>query len=411
MSESAFSSFNDALEQSGAGASLEYLKQHFLQQEDYHKLFEILKMQVRKDLKLPVVFDPGNEKELADEVNRKLEDDMMDACREVGKHLFRAGRPEEGWMYLQPVGDRAFAKQLLSEVPLNEETQDAIVEIGLGQGVDPGYGFRLMLEQHGVCNAITTIDVKTGHGEFDQKSLGEVCVVLLEHFYQDIVGKVLLDVAEREGQAEETAREKVEEKAEKQPDVSLGELLNRHKWIVTETGHHVDATHLSSVVRLSRNVSLPQHWAMARDLAQYGIRLPADFQYPGDVPFESTFADHLVWFAGLLGESETDVQTAIEFFDAKSNSCHELDVPAVVETLVAFLVKVNRREEGLEVALDRLAGKFEPVGIAPGLFEIATTPELRQRLSQFFKEQDDLLGYAVCSLASDPSDSSDSSNE
>ena len=96
MPESPFSSFNAALEQSGTGASLEYLKEHFLQQRDYHKLFEILKMQVRKDLDLPVVFDPEKEKKLSQEVNQKLEDGMMRACREVGQHLFRAGRPDEG---------------------------------------------------------------------------------------------------------------------------------------------------------------------------------------------------------------------------------------------------------------------------------------------------------------------------
>ena len=392
MSDSAFSSFNDALEQSGTGASLEYLKEYFLQQRDYHKLFEILKMRARQDLDLPVVFDPEKEKELSEEVKRKLEDGMMDACREVGQFLFRAGRPEEGWMYLQPVGDRVLAKQLLQEVPLNEETQAAIVEIGLGQGVDPEYGFRLMLEEHGVCDAITTIDMKIGHGELDQKSLTEVCVLLLEYFYRDIIDKVLVDVAARMGQSEEKAADPTE--------VSLGELLNHHPWIVTETGHHVDATHLSSVVRLSRHVSLPKHWEMARDLTQYGLRLPADFQYPGEVPFESTFADHLVWFKGLLGESEADVQVVIDFLSTKSQSCHELDMPIVVETLVSFLVKVNRPAEALEVALKELAGKFEPLGVAPGTFEIATTPKLRARLSQFFEEKGDLLGYAVCSLAS-----------
>ena len=167
---------------------------------------------------------------------------------------------------------------------------------------------------------------------------------------------------------------------------------------MTETGCHVDATHLSSVVRLSRNVSLPQHWEMARDLTRYGIRLPDDFQYPGEVPFESTFADHLVWFKGLLGESEIDVQDAIDSLNAKSKNCHELDVPVVVETLVAFLFKSQRPAEALEVALEKLAGRFEPVGVAPGLFEIASTPELRKRLSRFFEEKGDLLGYAVCSL-------------
>jgi len=386
MSESAFSSFDDALEQSGTGASLKYLKDYFLQQKDYHKLFEILKMQARKDLDLPVVFDSEKEKELPEEINRKLEDGMMNACREVGQHLFRAGRPEEGWMYLRPVGDRALTKQLLHEVPLNEENHAAVVEIAFGQGIDPEYGFRQIIEVYGVCDAINTIDMKIRQGEFDQKSLKEVCVVLLEHFYQYIIDKVWSDVAQREEETEQSG-------------VSLGELLDRHQWIVTETGHHVDATHLSSVVRLSRNVSLPQYWEMARDLTQYGLRLPEDFQYPGDVPFESTFADHLVWFKGLLGESESDVQNAIEFFNTKSKSCHEVEVAMVVETQVAFLVKANRRGEALEVALEKLAGKSDPMGVAPGLFEIATTPELRQRLSQFFEEKGDLLGYAVCSLA------------
>ena len=144
---------------------------------------------------------------------------------------------------------------------------------------------------------------------------------------------------------------------------------------------------------------------MARDLTQYGLRLSEDFQYPGEVPFESTFADHLVWFTGLLGsletELETDVQAVVEFLNTKSQSCHELDVPMVIETLVAFLVKANRPTEALKVALEQLAGKFEPLGVAPGPFEIATTPELRERLRQFFEEKGDLLGYAVCSLSSE----------
>ncbi len=392
MSESNFSRFNDTLEQSGAGASLDYLQQYFRAREDYHKLFEILKMQARQRLGLPVVFDPENERQLPEDLGRDLEEALMDACRVVGQHLFHAGRPDEGWMYLQPVGDRVLAKTLLHEVPLNEETRPAIVEIALGHGVDPAYGFRLMLEQHGVCNAITTIDVKTGQGELDKKSLEEVCVVLLEHFYQDLTRKVLGDVAERAGAPNTPPT----------PDspvkIALGELLDRHQWIVIETGHHVDATHLSSVVRLSRNVSLPQHLQMARDLARYGIRLPEDFQYAGDVPFESTFADHLIWYRGLIGETETDTQAAVDFLQAKIANAQQFDLPVIVETLVAFLAKANRPGESLELALEKLAGKFEPLGIAPGLFEIANSDELRSRLSQFFEGSGDLLGYAVCRL-------------
>ena len=45
--------------------------------------------------------------------------------------------------------------------------------------------------------------MKIGHGELDKKSLPEVCVVLLEHFYRDLTAKVLVDIAKREVQAEE----------------------------------------------------------------------------------------------------------------------------------------------------------------------------------------------------------------
>ena len=105
-------------------------------------------MQVRQTLGLPIVFDPAQEKNLPPEVNQKLEEGMLDACRIVGGHLFKAGKPGEGWMYLQPVGDRAFTAELLRGVEFseaNEETTEQIIDIALGQGVDPEYGFRLML--------------------------------------------------------------------------------------------------------------------------------------------------------------------------------------------------------------------------------------------------------------------------
>ena len=322
MTESAFDEFSTTLNDQGTTEALNFLQQKFVDEGDFHKLFEILKMQCRQTLDLPIVFDPAQEKNLPPEVNKKLEDGMLNACRIVGSHLFKAGKPGEGWMYLQPVGDRAFTAELLRGVEFNEaneEIAEQIIDIALGQGVDPEYGFRLMLEQQGVCHAITTIDVKTGQGELNAQTLDVVCGVLLEHFHADLLAKVTDDVAQRDAATD--------------GKTSLGQLLDQHVWIAVETGPHVDATHLASIVRLAKNVSQPHLIEIARDLCRYGLRLPEDFQYRGDIPFESTFADHLVYYNGLLGK---DIEAAIEFFRQQMKTCHEYDQPVVIETLVAF---------------------------------------------------------------------------
>ena len=61
-------------------------------------------------------------------------------------------------------------------------------------------------------------------------------------------------------------------------------------------------------------------------------------------------------------------------------------------------MKVDRRQEALDVALEHLAGKVQPMGIAPGLFDIANDEAMRKQLADFFRAQNDLLGYAVCQL-------------
>ena len=382
-----FEDFSQTLKKSGAGPSLEYLKQQFEQSGEYHKLFEILKMMVRQQMSLPLAFE-SQPQQLPEATERALEQGILDACRKVGTHLFRAGRPEEGWMYLQPVGDRALNRQLLRAVAINEETKPAVIELAVGHGVDPAYGFAMMLEQSGVCDAITTIDVQTSQGQFTPEDRSEVCQTLLEYFYNQLLERVIDEVVKRQQSSS----------SDRPSNTTLGELLTAHDWIVTETGHHVDATHLASVVRLSQDVSKPEHIQMARDLTAYGMRLSDDFQYRGEPPFESIFIDYQMWFDARLGNSEAQVQAAIDFFTAKMDAAEEFDQPVVIETLVGLLVNVNRHSEALELALTRLAGKFEQRGIAPGLFDIANTPELKTRLSAYFEAHDDLLGYAICQL-------------
>jgi len=313
----------------------------------------------------------------------QLEKCLLEACKEVGTLLFRAGRPDEGWAYLQPVGDQALAKRLLMEIPVTHENQDLIIDLGLGQGIAPAYAFEIMLKAFGTCDAITAIDMRANQGGLAPSDLRSIAEILLESFYDDLLTNVRKDVAERNGQGETTTE-----------TATLGELLDHNAWLVSESGLHVDTSHLNSVVRIARNVGDEKHFRMAKELCQYGQRLADEFKYSGDPPFEIPYVDHERYFGGLLNEHVDDV---VQHFQGKLDRSDAANRTLVAEQFVALLVRLGRSEAAVDLYLSHLAGE-QTWGIAPSVHEIADSPELKQRLVNHFQASDDLLGFAISKL-------------
>ena len=377
MSETTFEKFEALLSNNGTDAAIEMLCKQFESDGDYFQLFEILKLRCRHRLGLSLL--PTSANDAGDKIDQ-LESGLLDACREVGTLLFRAGKPDEGWVYLQPVGDQELAKRLLMEIPVTQENQDLIIDLGLGQNIAPAYAFEIMLKAFGTCNAITTIDVQANQGRFSAGDLEAIAEILVKFFYEDVLTSVRKDVANRTETADTNS--------------TLGELLSQHPWLVTETGHHVDATHLNSIMRIARSVQSQEHFRMAKDLCRYGQRLADDFKYASDPPFESTYEDHEPFFSGLLNENTA---AAIEHFEKKLADCEAYDKTNVAEVFVAWLVRIGRNDLAFDVSLEHVVGK-EAMGIAPSIVEIANTPELKQRLIEHFQSTGDLLGFAICKL-------------
>ena len=377
MNETTFEKFERSLSVNGTEAAIEMLCKQFESDGNYFHLFEMLKLRCRHRLGLSL--QPTSANDAGDKLEQ-LEFGLLQACREVGTLLFRAGKPDEGWVYLQPVGDQELAKRLLMEVPVTQDNQDLIIDLGLGQNIAPAYAFEMMLREYGTCNAITTIDVRANQGGFSADDMEAIAAILLAHFYNDLLTHVRKEVAHRTETAD--------------PHATLGQLLDQHPWLVVETGHHIDATHLNSIMRIVRCVQSPEHLQMAKDLCRYGQRLAEDFKYPGDTPFESTYDDHEPFFSGLLNE---DTEVAIAHFEQKLADCEAFDKTKVAEVFAAWLVRMGRNDLAFEVALEHVVGK-EAIGISPDIVEIANTPELKQRLIEHFQSAGDLLGYAVCKL-------------
>src|SRR4051794_8175536 len=106
------SSVESSFAAGGASAALDQLAARLREEKKYHELFEALKMKVRHELRLPLLPVESNSDALPEATRDKLEDGLVEACRQVGELLLKDGKIREGWMYLRPVGDKASAAKL-----------------------------------------------------------------------------------------------------------------------------------------------------------------------------------------------------------------------------------------------------------------------------------------------------------
>ena len=396
MSSIPFEEFSRVVTESGIEPALDFLDQHFRREQDFFKLFEVLKMRCRHQLGLPLMYSKQPD-DLDETQQRQLEDSLLEACREIGILFFKLGKFQEGWLYLQPVGDKQLNEKLIRKIETDEESIDALIDIAVSQGAAPVFGYRLLLKNYGTCNGITTFDTQANR--FDAEIQTKMAEELLEHIYQELIENVKYSIENAEaGALAENSDEAVPSVSSSQSgeDRRLVDWLQMYPDLTAGGAHHIDTTHLASVMRIARPVNSRESLLKVSELAEYGSRLHEDFRYPGNAPFEETYRDHQIFYNALLGK---DVDSAIEHFLAKTVATESDQLgPVVEETYVEFLSRLGRNTEAVEILTERLLGKFESLGIAPPPFELADSPESLQKLRDFYRSSDDLLGYAVCCL-------------
>ena len=377
-----FEELSRLCEESGVDQSLDFLEHHFRRDKEYFKLFEVLKMRCRHRMGLPLIYSQEPD-DLNETQQRELEDSLLDACREIGTLFFKAGKMHEGWMYLQPVGDKQLSEKLIRSIEPDEENVDAIVNVAITQGAAPVYGFQVMLTHYGTCNGITAYD--TNVGRFDKATEKGMACALLHHLYNELVSNVRHSIGET-----------LPDRAEEAATQNLAELMKSHPELTDNGAHHIDTTHLASLMRIARAVDDAADLKMACELAEYGSGLAEDFCYPGSAPFENTYADHLSFYRALLG---IEVDEAVLHFQKKVDAAEPSDIgPVVEETFLDFLVRLGRTEEAIEFATEKLMGKHDSLGIAPNVLNVAETQSELSKLMKFYQGDNDLLGYGVCLL-------------
>lgn len=364
------------LNRGGAAAALAQLVQSLREQKQYHELFEALKMKMRQQLQLPL-FPGMTAGDLTEEQQLTLEKGLLEACQEVGKHLVAAGKVREGWMYLRPVGDKKMAAELFAQVEADEENTEELIEVCLHEGVDVARGYQLLLDQYGVCNAITTFDTSiTRLPKADQQAAAKL---LLHRLHTDLINNVIYDISRQEGNPP----------AEK----TLAALVADRDWLLQDGQYHIDTTHLSSTVRIARLLNDPADLRLAIDLTAYGRRLHTQFQHSGDEPFAEVYPSHALYFQALLNENREE---ALTYFRKKADELdplHHGTIPA--ELYIDLLARIGKPNDAIAEALRLLPAGTQTAGIAPSLYELSQQAGDFSRLIASAEERHDLLSFAA----------------
>jgi len=381
MRSADFDELQSALAAGGAEAALVRAAELLRQEKKYHELFEVLKMQLRRKLALPILASESADG-LTEEQRTKLEDGLIEACREVGTALLKQGQVREGWMYLRPVGDRAEAARLLGGIEAGDENYEDLIDVCLHEGVDIGRGYGLVLERFGTCNAITQYDSSIVRRPRSEQV--PAARRLLAQVHADLVASVKADIARQEGQ---------------QPkETTLRELLADRDWLFQENAYHLDTTHLAATVRIARVLNDPADLKLALDLTEYGRKLSQQFQYQGDEPFAETYPANSLYFSALLGEQ---VQEAVDYFRTKAEL---LDAQyhgyGAIETYVDLLARLGRHGEALAAAVKFGVGSIQPLGNAPPLVELARQSGEFAPVLAHCREKQDLLGFTAALVQS-----------
>ncbi len=374
--------------------ALELAANSFQKSSDAHRLFEVRKMQARLGMGLPLISwaerlntDGSNSRdEVRPEVQKRLEDQLLAACREAAELLLDSGNIAGAWPYLEPLDDREWVRKQIERAPVDSNNIEALTEYAFHRGGHPAYGFRLILKNSGTCNAITLFDSAAPY--LDRVTRAKLAQELIEHFFAELVDNVSAILCDQQPNSSQSQSFGTVEFTNA---IASGELE-------LSGGPHIDATHLNSVTRIGQVVSESSLIEKLLALSEYGSRLPEMFQFPGIAPFENQFADCLIFYKALAGR---DIDTAIGHFrqklaEAEGTSNHLL----VAETVVDWLGRIGRVAEAVEVALAYPLDDFGQLGIAPNLLEIAKlNPDAERQLARHFRERGDLLSFLMASIA------------
>ena len=377
------------LTREGPGAAIDRLCARLREQKDYGSLFYALLLKKRHELGVnPLPSAPAQD--LPPAVHADYEDAIRQGCRLVGGLYLAEGNIPQAFGYARIIGETEPIKAALDRhEPADGEDVQPLVQIAFYEGVHQHKGFDWIVSRFGVCNAITTMS----NPEFPQSpEVRRYCYErLVRALYQELRDRLTAEIERKDGRPPDAAAA---------PPGTRGvvrELIRGRDWLFEDGYYHIDVSHLSSVVHMALDLRPGDELEMARELCEYGQRLPPS-SYGGEAPFDDLYGDHAVYLAVLAGER---VEEGLAHFRAKAENAdpEQMSGTLPAEVLVNLLLRLGRTDEALGVARRFLANEDSRQLSCPGLVELCQKANDYRPLTELARERGDAVHFVAGLLA------------
>ena len=350
MSDETFNSLEQIQQTDGAVATLQKLCDTLREQKEHHRLFDALLMQKKQDLGISLL-RPTSFDDVPEEHRENFEKHYVDSARQVGHLLLEDSRLADAWVSFQTIREPEPVREVLDKVSMGGDFDDRteeLINVALYEGAHPVKGLELMLNTHGTCNTITTLDQQIMQlSEEDRRS---AAALLVNQIYGDLCHTLKHEISQR------------------LPVATLGNSLRElitgeRDWLFSEGNYHIDVSHLNAVVRFARSLTATDpELALSIELAEYGTRLDPQFQYAGEAPFEDFYPAHKHFLSAVLDVNRDE---AIAFFRSKLDTEPDAeDKQMIAYVLVDLLQRIDRTDEAIDLANEFLADVDESSGFS-----------------------------------------------
>ena len=382
-----FATLEELQQNEGGEAALRQLATVLTDEQNYHRLFDVLLMQKKLELGLPLV-RPTSFEDVPDAQRSGFEKHYVESARRVGGLLLESGRLGDAWVYFQTIQEPGPVRQALDELSADSEDYDRteeLINVALYEGAHPVKGLELMLNSHGTCNTITALDQQITQLPPDDRR--SAAGLLVKQIYGDLCHTINAEITQRLPMIEASE--------------SLRELIAGDRdWLFAEGNYHIDVSHLSSVVRFARSLENDSpELGHALELAEYGGRLDQQFQYPGEAPFVDFYTAHGHFLRALLDDGRDE---AVAYFLGQLEAePDEEDKRMIAYVIVDLLRRTGRVDEAVELAVTHLADLDESTGFSFAEFclEVGRLDLLRDTA----RDRGDLVTWAAALIGnSDP---------
>ncbi|MDA1016249.1 MAG: hypothetical protein O3A00_17555 [Planctomycetota bacterium] len=377
MSEAIFEQLDEAQQASGGAAAIERLIETLRGEQNFHKLFDALLLKKKFELGVPGV-KPTSFDDVPEHKQDEFRDHYVSCARDIGTLFLEAGNIPQAWIYFGTIREPAKVEAALEALTPKadfDESLEELINVALYEGANPVKGLELMLKSHGTCNTITAMDQSMPNMNPSQRE--RAAAMLVETLYEDLSYTLKSEVEQRMALAP--------------PGDSIRELIAGRDWLFAESNYHIDVSHLNSVVRFARALSAGSPaLGKVTELAEYGSKLDAQFQYGSEPPFDDFYPAHIQFFNALAGQHVDD---ALAYFREKLDADPDLeDKQMVAYVMVDLLTRIGRTDAAFELAREFLKSIEEPTfSFADLCLEAGRMDALRE----VSRENGDLVSYTA----------------